>query len=320
MRTELDILPSVFAERMKNVFPPKRYHELMNTFAFKKPVSFRVNTSKVETGVAREDLIRARIKLFTIPGIHDAYYTFAPLGKIQKLGLYTAGNIYVQSYSSMLPALILKPRKDQTVLDMTAAPGSKTLQMSNLMGNSGLIEAYEKDMIRVDKLLYNINIQGAKNVMVRMGDATKIWKEYKEHFDKVLLDAPCSNESRFYIHERETFRHWNEDYIKRMSTLQKKLIASALVCLKVGGELVYSTCTFAPEENEEVIDWVVRMAGTQVTIENINMKLSNFSTPIRSWRKQTYSKTIRNAVRVLPTKIMGGFFICKIKKTASINI
>lgn len=320
MRSELQKLPEVFVGRLEEIFPPKKFHELINTLAFKKPLSFRINTSRITISDAKEALAHLRIKIFSVPWYSDAYYTFETLGKIQKTIIYQKGLIYLQSLSSMLPPLVLKPQKNESVLDMAAAPGGKSLLMANLMANTGLITAYEKNRIRLEKLLYNINLQEAKNIVVRMGDSSLIWKEYRESFDKILLDAPCSNEALYYINEPETFRHFSQEQIKMYSLLQKKMLASALVSLKIGGVLVYSTCTFAPEENEEVIDWAVQMAGTQIEILPINLKLSNISPPLKRFRNHNYSKAIRLAVRVMPTKIMGGFFICKIKKISKINV
>lgn len=320
MRTEVTRLPELFLDRLRNIFPPKRYHQLVNTFAFKKPVSFRINTSKITVSQAKEELAKYRVKLFPISWYQEAFITNQPIQKLQKLSLYENGLIYLQRLSSMVPPLILKPKKQHTVLDMAAAPGSKTLQMSNLMQNQGLIIACDKNEIRVDKLLYNIEKQAARNITVRMMDATNIWKEYPEYFDRILLDAPCSSEGRFYVNDSKTFSHWSENFIDRMSYLQKKLLASALVSLKVGGELVYSTCTFAPEENEEVIDWAIQMVGDKIVIEDPKVKLSNFGPIILKWQGKTFAKKVTKAVRILPTREIEGFFICKIRKIKKITV
>lgn len=320
MRTEVTKLPEVFLDRLTYIFPPKRYHELANTFAFKKPVSFRVNTTKITIPQAKEQLTKYRIKIFPITWYPGAYYTYETIYKLQKLPLYENGQIYVQRLSSMLPPLILKPKKEHLVLDMAAAPGSKTLQMSNLMNNQGLIVAIDKDEIRVDKLFYNIEKQGAKNVRVRMVDATKIWKEYPDYFDKVLLDAPCSSEGRFHVYDSKTYSHWSEKFIKNISVLQKKLLASGLVSLKIGGELIYSTCTFAPEENEEVIDWIIQMVGDRIEIEEPKLKISNIGPSVTQWRGKKYARKVNFTKRILPNREMEGFFIAKIRKIKKIVV
>lgn len=320
MRTEVEKLPEIFLARMKDVFPVKRYHELINTFAFKKPVSFRSNTSKIEPWQLKEELSRFRFKVFKVPWFQLACYTYNPLSKLQALPVYKEGKIYVQRLSSMIPPLVLKPRKDDIVLDMAAAPGSKTLQMSNMMNNQGLIMAYDNDEVRIQKLLFNIEIQGAKNVVVRMRDSSEIWKEYPEHFDKILLDAPCSSESRFYVNDPKTYSHWSVNFINNQSRLQKKMIAAALISLKVGGELVYSTCTYAPEENEAVIDWVIQMAGDRVEIIEPNLKISNIGDTVLSWQGLNYARKVRMTKRVLPNREMEGFFVAKIRKIKPVKI
>lgn len=320
MRTEVEKLPQIFLARMQDVFPVKRYHELINTFAFKKPVSFRTNTVKIEPWQLKEELGRFRFKVFKVPWFQNACYTYNSLSKLQALPLYKEGKIYVQRLSSMIPPLVLKPKKDDVVLDMAAAPGSKTLQMSNMMGNQGLITAYDNDEIRIQKLLYNIEFQGATNIVVRMKDSSQVWKEYPEHFDKILLDAPCSSESRFFVNDAKTYSHWSVDFINNKSRLQKKMIAAALISLKVGGELVYSTCTYAPEENEGVIDWLIQMAGDRVELIEPNLKISNVGIPITSWQGLNYAKKVRFAKRVLPNREMEGFFIAKIRKIKPVKI
>lgn len=320
MRTEVTKLPEIFLDRLRYIFPQKRYHELVNTFAFKKPVSFRVNNAKTTPSAVKEALTRFRIKIFNLPWYRDAYIVDEPVQKLQKLPLYQNGEIYLQRVSSMTAPLVLKPAKDDMVLDMAAAPGSKTLQMSNLMQNQGLIIACEKDQIRVEKLLYNVKLQGAKNVRVRMMDATKLWKDYPQYFDKVLLDAPCSSEGRINVNDPKTYKHWSEKFIKKMSHLQKKLIACGLISLKVGGELVYSTCTFSPEENEEVIDWVVQMAGDRIEIEEPKLKISNIGPSVLEWQGKNYARKVALSKRILPNRQMEGFFIAKIRKIKPINV
>ncbi len=320
MRTEVERLPEVFLDRLKYIFPPKKYHQLVNTFAFKKPVSFRINTAKISLWQAKEELIKNKIHPKGITWYNEAYYTDEAIQRLQKLSLYTDGKIYLQRLSSMIPPLILKPKKTDIVLDMAASPGSKTLQMANIMQNQGLIIACEKDEIRVQTLMYNLKKQGVLNTRVRMVDSTKIWQEYKEYFDKILLDAPCSSEARFYIYNPNTYKHWTEKFIKKMSYLQKKLIASALVCLKVGGELVYSTCTFAPEENEEIIDWVIQMAGDRLEILNPNLKISNVTEPILRWQGKSFAKKVLNCRRVFPNRDMEGMFVAKIRKVGKITV
>ena len=320
MRVEVTKLPENFLDRLKYIFPTKRYHELVNTFAFKKPVSFRINTSKTSPAQAKEEFAKYHLKVFPVSWYREAFLTHYPIQKLMKLPLYQESRIYVQRLSSMIPPLVLKPSKNDLVLDMAAAPGSKTLQISNMMNNEGLIIACDKDEIRTEKLLYNIEKQGAKNVRVRMMDSSSIWKEYPEYFDKVLLDAPCSSEGRFYIHDPKTYYHWSEDFIKKLSHLQKKLIAAGLVSLKVGGELVYSTCTFAPEENEGVIDWVIQMVGDRVEITEPRIKLSNLQPAVLTWHGKNFAKKVNLTTRILPNKEMEGFFVCKIRKIKQIKV
>lgn len=320
MRTEVEILPELFLARMRDVFPAKRYHELVNTFAYKKPVSFRTNTQKITPHELKEELARYRFKIFRVPWFQNAFYTYNQLSKLQALPMYKEGKLYVQRLSSMIPPIVLKPDKDDVVLDMAAAPGGKTLQISNMMQNQGLIMAYDNNEIRVGKLIFNIEMQEAKNVVVIMKDSSQIWKDYPNYFDKILLDAPCSSESRFFINDSKTYTHWSLDFINNQSYLQKKLMASALISLKVGGELVYSTCTYAPEENEGVIDWVIQMAGDRIELIEPNLKISNVGPNVLAWQGKSFTKKVKLTKRVLPNREMEGFFIAKIRKIKKITV
>ncbi len=160
--------------------------------------------------------------------------------QIKKLDIYDKGYLYLQSLSSMIPPVILDPKEGENVLDLTAAPGSKTTQMAGMMNNKGYILANELDAIRCERLKYNVEMQGAKIIEVINRRGESIGKEYKEYFDKVLLDAPCSGEGRFLGNNVQTYRNWSKKTVLQLSKLQKKLFKSAYDSLKKGGIMVYS--------------------------------------------------------------------------------
>src|SRR3989344_3378720 len=161
------------------------------------------------------------------------------------------GHFYVQEASSMIPPLVLNPKEHELVLDVAAAPGSKTTQMSEMMKNTGLIVANDPNIQRLKALMFNLEKAGAINVALSRMDGSK-FSQSKIEFDKILLDAPCSAEGTVRK-DWKVLSRWSEHLIKTLSRLQKHLILNVAKKLKVGGTLVYSTCTLAPEENEEVI-------------------------------------------------------------------
>lgn len=227
---------------------------------------------------------------------------------IQKLDIYNDGCIYIQSLSSMIPPLVLSPKSGEKVLDLTAAPGSKTTQLAALMNNSGEIIANELDSIRYERLKYNIEKQGATIVQTINSRGEKIGEKYHEFFDKVLLDVPCSGEGRFIINEPKTYRDWSIKKVNNLVKLQKKLLTSAYKALKKNGVMVYSTCTINRYENELILDWGIKNLGLKIVDINLNIKDS-----IRG-DNEKLDKSIDKSIKILPSKSMEGFFIAKMKK------
>jgi NOL1/NOP2/sun family putative RNA methylase len=213
----------------------------------------------------------------------------------------------------MLPPIILNPQDNDKILDMTAAPGSKTTMLAQMMHNNGLIIANDISRNRTGSIINNIERMGIINAVVTNIAGQKIGYLTPAYFDKVLLDAPCSLEGTIR-NTPQALKQWTESKIKRLSKLQKGLINSAFKCLKSGGTLVYSTCTFAPEENEEVIDYLFRKYPN-VTCET--MALANIKTrpPILQWQNNGYHEQIKNAIRIYPQdNDTEGFFIAKVRK------
>lgn len=227
---------------------------------------------------------------------------------IQKLDIYNDGCIYIQSMSSMIPPLVLSPKSGEKVLDLTAAPGSKTTQLAALMKNTGEIIANELDTIRYERLKYNIEKQGATIVQTINSRGEKLGENYPEFFDKVLLDVPCSGEGRFIINEPKTYRDWSIKKVNNLVKLQKKLLTSAYKALKKNGVMVYSTCTINRYENELILDWGIKNLGLKIVDINLNIKDS-----IRG-DNEKLDKSIDKSIKILPSKSMEGFFIAKMKK------
>ena len=175
----------------------------------------------------------------------------------------------------MVPPILLSPQSEECILDLGAAPGSKTLQLAELMGNQGNIWAVESVRGRFFRLRDNLARHGAENVQTHLADGTRIWRRHPEHFDRVLLDAPCSSEGRFRADAPKTYAYWSEKKIAEASRKQRRLCYSAVQCLKPGGVLVYSTCTFAPEENEAIINRVLRQFAGALTVEDIALPFAN---------------------------------------------
>jgi NOL1/NOP2/sun family putative RNA methylase len=268
--------------------------------------SIRVNTLKISTETLKDRLYKRYI-LKNIPWFKDGFFI---KGEISKTLEHFLGYYHIQGASSLVPPLVLDPKPDDTVLDMCAAPGSKTTQIASMMYDKGFVIANDNNLKRLRALSHNIQKSGASNCVISGFDGRFIHKEGFK-FRKILLDAPCTASGRIFK-EKYDINAWNINRIKHISSIQKMLIRSACECLDNNGLLVYSTCSLEPEENEEVISYALQ--NFNIGIENI--KLDNIKTRpgLISWKGRELND-LDKAVRLWPQDNgTEGFFICKLRK------
>lgn len=302
-------LPEKFIDELYEMYSPVSVDKILLGMTDDRFLTLRVNTIKYNI----QDLMRyfkeVNIKFERVPWYSDALIIKNAREKdIQKLDVYKKGFVYFQSLSSMVPPLVLNPRSGEKVLDMTSAPGSKTTELACLMKNDGYILANELDKIRCERLKYNVEMQKAKIVEVINRRGEKLGNEYTEQFDKVLLDAPCSGEGRFVATKVQTYRGWSERTVNELVKLQKKLFESAYKSLKHGGFMVYSTCTINRHENEEVLEWALN--NFDIKLKDINLEIRN----VLPGDNQGLNRDISKAIKILPSKLMEGFFVALIYK------
>ncbi len=236
-------------------------------------------------------------------------------GELGKSKEHLLGYFYVQEISSMLPMLILQPKEGDVLLDLCASPGSKTTQAAALMNNQGTIIANEVNMGRVGILSSNLERCGVTNVIITRKDgvslSNNLIKKTKIKFNKILVDAPCTGEGTLRKSPK-TFIMWNKKMIDKTASLQRKLAFSALKILEVGGEMIYSTCTLSPEENEFIVDFLYN--NFDIEIEKIELPL-NFRCGVCEWEGRKLNDSIKNCLRLYPQdNNTDGFFVAKIKK------
>ncbi len=316
MRNEVKRLPELFLQRLKRLLPSQKWDAIANTFAETIPTTFRMNTLKASPEFLKEKLEHSGFRLHKVPWYTCAFILRGgTLRELQKTEAYLKGEIYVQSLSSMIPPIVLDPQPGETILDLTAAPGSKTTQIATMLKETGRVVANDNNKIRFFKLKANVELQGAANVTLSLKGGELFGREQPESFDRILLDAPCSAEGRFNIHDPASYHYWKPAKIKEMSRKQKMLFASAFHALRPGGILVYSTCTFAPEENEGVLTWAFEKFKERIQLKKIRLPFHNQMPGIWQWENEPFDSRVRQAVRILPTAEMEGFFIAKIRKS-----
>ena len=203
---------------------------------------------------------------------------------------------------------ILNPKKGEYVLDMCAAPGSKTTHFCQLMENEGVIVALDSNLARMDALQNNIERMGCENILIYRKDA-EFADDLEIEFDKISLDAPCSG--NFMIEEGWFEKRTLED-IQALAKKQKKMIATAIEILKSEGILVYSTCSLEPEENEMVIDWMLKKYSN-VNLEKIEATIGDPG--LTNVFGKELNSGIKKCKRLWPHKTeTQGFFLAKIRK------
>lgn len=241
---------------------------------------------------------------------HENAFSLEGIERPGQSAEFEKGLFNLQEKSSMVPALILNP-EGKLVLDAAAAPGNKTLQMSCLMQGRGKIVGVEKNVARFRGLRFNRKKFGMNNVVLKRMDLLDAKK--RNLFDKVLLDAPCSGEGLIRKYP-DVLKEWSQELVERKSGLQKKMIIKAVDLLKEGGELVYSTCTIAPEENEAVIQHA--LDNRDCKILNAGIKGFKCREGLCEYNGKRFDSGMGKCLRVLPQdNDCGAFFIAKIKKS-----
>lgn len=322
------MIPSLLTSRLKTILW-KDYNSVIDSFAKNRKWSFRLNFLQTDGTEVFEELTQKGIVIEEFSGISGVYmfdreYEYAMKGT----RAFYEGKIYLQSIASMLPVLVLAPESGETILDVCAAPGSKTTQLAMMMKNQGNIFAIEQNQIRYDKLMHNCKLQWATIVEWIKMDARHWLAETSGNivvvddfadveFDRILLDAPCSAEGRISLDNEKTYGFWSLDNIQKKSELQWELLEVAFSRLKKGGTLVYSTCTLAPEENEWVISEFL-LSHDDVVLDPINIGLTEkawWKNGLSSFGKNTnYPDTLSQAVRILPSDETEWFFMVKLRK------
>lgn len=306
-------LPEEFVEKMKTLLHSE---SLLFLEAFHQPKvsGLRINPYKTSKEWFEEN---NPFSITNVPFCKTGYYYDADTDEPGKHPYHIAGVYYIQEPSAMFPAELLNPKYGDRVLDLCAAPGGKSTQLALLMKNEGLLVSNEIHPKRAKVLTENIERLGIKNTVVTNETPQRLSEHFPQYFDKILVDAPCSGEGMFRKDE-EAVCYWSTEHVTKCSNTQKEILEYAYKMLKPGGELVYSTCTFSPEENEQVIEWFIR-EFPQMSIINV-AKSHGMGDGRVEWTIQGTNE-IRKTVRLWPHRMKGeGHFVAKLKKFDNDNL
>ncbi|NPA03796.1 MAG: RsmB/NOP family class I SAM-dependent RNA methyltransferase [Epsilonproteobacteria bacterium] len=290
----------LFEERIQKIEP-----SILENLSKKEFFSFRIN--RLREGEPLKLLKEEGFKPQPISWAEDVF--ILPIEDRKKIihsKAYTQNLIYIQNLSSIFSAYSLNISPLDWVLDLAAAPGGKSLIFSQ---KANKVSAVEPDKKRFFRMKRNFKEHGAKNIQTYNKDGRFIYKSCPQWFDKVFLDAPCSSEA--HIDGKVTW--WNLKRVKRFSKLQKELIVSGFESLKRGGEMIYATCTFSPEENEEVVSFLLQKYPNAKLVE-INPPFKNAKKGLESWEGKKFNPDVKKCLRILPQGAYSGFFMAKIVK------
>ncbi len=306
-RTMEEQFPELFRERYAQLSEsPEEFFAALST---PLPRTGRVNTLKATVEQVRERFAKYGLPYEPAPWYAEAFTTSS--AAVSRTLEHFIGAIYLQDYASMLPPLVVKEELQtaELVLDACAAPGSKTTQMAALMRNRGTIVANDVEYQRIKALKFNCEKTGVFNAAITNFDL----RDYPAcEFDVVLLDAPCTSEGTIRK-DRKIVQWWSMNYVYGTAQRQKQLILRSFDLLARGGVMIYSTCTFAPEENEEVVDYLLR--NREATLEAINVPNFRLIPGLTQWRDKSFDARLSLTARVLPQhNDTGGFFLARIRK------
>lgn len=279
--------------------------------------SVRLNSLRGDSAHLEDALKSLGVATQPITWLPEGRFVTTSLDVLRDSSLVEEGEVYIQNAASWLPVVALDPQAGETILDVCAAPGGKTSHIAQRANNQATITANDNSRPRLMKLQKNLERLGVENTTFTLHDATRLARHFEpESFDKILLDAPCSGEGMMTLDNKKDFESWSVAHIKRLQQLQKKILMQAWQLLKPGGTLVYSTCTMAPEENEAVVEYLLRR-DPSAHIERLpylETALSNKSAPVREWNGKAYSDAIAHTLRLSPSLEVEAFFVAKITK------
>ncbi|WP_027968702.1 RsmF rRNA methyltransferase first C-terminal domain-containing protein [Streptococcus equinus] len=281
-------LPDKFIEKYRNLLGQEA-DDFFATFDEEAVSGFRINPLKN----AQQEFDSP------IPNTPWGYY-----GKVSgKSAEHVSGLVYSQEPAAQMVAQVASPKENMRVLDLAAAPGGKSTHLLSYMNNTGVLVSNEISSKRSKILVENIERFGARNVVVTNESSDKLAKVFKEYFDLIVFDGPCSGEGMFRKDPQAT-QYWHEGYPAECASLQKEILEEAMKMLAPGGTLVYSTCTWSPEENEGVVKWLLS------TYDNLEL------VPIEKINGMAEGIDMPEVARMYPHRFKGeGQFVAKLRDT-----
>lgn len=298
-------LPGAFCSRMEAMLG-QDYKPFIESYTKARTFGLRVNTSKISCEEF-EKIVPFPVK--KIPWVENGYF-YEEDSRPARCPYYQAGLYYLQEPSAMTPASRLPIEPGEYVLDLCAAPGGKATALGAGLKGQGLLVANDISTSRARALLRNLELFGIPNVFVANETPAKLAKTFPEFFHKIILDAPCSGEGMFRK-EEALAKDWTPEKSAELAKIQKELLIQAVDMLRPGGMLLYSTCTFAPAEDEEAISFLLENRPDMQLLSLPGYE--GFSQGVPAWGNK--DDRLKRCVRIFPHKMDGeGHFLALLQK------
>jgi len=285
----------------------RRYEELGWTYSdVELKPSIRINATNAKKAEVLERLESQGIRLEKVPFLDSGYWILESEFSVGAMAEYLLGLYSIQEAAAQIPATLFSELKQKIVLDACAAPGGKTVQLADLMENTGVIVALDVKRLRLFALSNQLERCRVRNAIVYQLDAREATR-LNMRFDCVLLDVPCSGN---FVTDKEWFKRRTLKDVERNAELQRQILTEAVRVVKAEGEIIYSTCTLEPEENELNIDWAIKALDLEV--EKIDCPGQNGLTNVFGTELDA---SLADCRRTWPRETQG-FFVCKLRKRA----
>jgi len=311
---DLPPLPPAFETLLRTVLPEPWLALALASYTAPKDVVFRLNPLRLHDRAAALQALQA-LPLQPLDGVTDVFRVPpAARDALTHHPLVADGHLYIQGAASMAAVWALQPQPGEEILDLAAAPGGKTALMAACMDNRGRIAAVEPVRARFFRLKANLQRLGVRIAQLYPKDGTVVGRLVPQRFDRVLLDAPCSSEAQITRLDPASWAHWSPRKVHASAALQLRLLHSAAEALKPGGVLVYSTCSLSPQENECVLDTLLRRR------DDLEPEPAPWPCPLPAlpgltrWAGQSLHPGLTHARRVVPTTWTDAFFLCRLRK------
>ncbi len=315
MKKEFNLLSENIQNYFLTHFGEGWVNEYNNFIAQDQKTFLRMNPLKIDSEKLRSQLKdNYDITISPIQNIENAFAVEDKANQSGKTLEHLLGYYYIQSLSSMIPPQILSPQSGEKVLDLCAAPGSKTTQISAMMKNNGTLIANEIQLSRVKMLVHNIERMNVINCGVSHQKGEWLTENFLNYFDKVLVDAPCSGLG-IIQKKGEVNSWWNIQNAERLADMQYRLLVAAIKMTKENGTIIYSTCTMTLEENELVLNKILQKHPVELV--DINLPVESIE-GFTYYNNEKLNESLSKARRIIPWKINSeGFFIAALRKVES---